>query len=206
VWIFYEVSQLNLTLDYLLTHPNKHSEAIKTWMEDHAGPLSNFPFGVFAFARLEDHLSDSELWRTSPNRKKGRDAMNLTPQQPNIEIFNTEAYGGGPANFPITTESAFAMLVNLFGLKSRGCVKLKSADSNDKPVVGRGYLSEPLGALVLAEGCALANEIVMEGNGMRDVVTGSWPRGVGHHEFKGREDWMEYIQEMATTCELSFHP
>lgn len=173
-------------------------------MTDHSGPLSNFPFGAFAFARLDDRLAESEEWKTA-SRKPGRDPMGLQPNQPNVEFFNTEAYGGAQANSPITTESAFAMLVNLFGPRSTGTVVLKSAKPEDNSIIDHNYLSHDLDALVLAEGCSLANEIVMSGDGIRGVVKNSWPPNPAFHENKTGEDWMAYVRDMATTCKTLLH-
>lgn len=53
------------------------------------GVLSTFPFGAFAYARLDDRLKDEPLWREA-KREPGRDPMGLTPNQPNIEFFTTE--------------------------------------------------------------------------------------------------------------------
>jgi hypothetical protein len=49
----------------------------------------SFPFGAFAFARLDKRLKDEPLWRDA-ERASGRDPMGLTPKQPNIELFTTE--------------------------------------------------------------------------------------------------------------------
>lgn len=65
-------------------------EAYKLYKEKKEGILSKFPFGVFAFARLDDRLKDEPLWKEA-KREQGRDPMGLTPQQPNIEFFTTEA-------------------------------------------------------------------------------------------------------------------
>ena len=201
--MFYEVNEPRLTNDYLINHPNKRSEAIKAWMTDHNGPLSQFPFGSFAFARLDDRLADCELWKAGA-RESGRDPMGLTPHQPNVEFFNTEAYGGPQAKSPLTTESAFAMISQLFAPHSRGTVSLKSSDPAVNPVVDHQYLSNFLDILVLSEACSFANEIVMSGHGTKSVVKNSWPREPAYHAYKTREDWIPYVRDMATTCKLRF--
>lgn len=63
--------------------------AYMLYKEKKTGVLSTFPFGAFAFARLDDRLKNDPLWqndRTDP----GRDPMGLTQRQPNIEFFTTE--------------------------------------------------------------------------------------------------------------------
>ena len=56
--------------------------------------------------------------------------------------------------------------------------------------------------LVFSEGCRMANEIAVKGAGMKDVVVGSWPVGLGHDKFRIREEWEKVIRERADTCEF----
>jgi choline dehydrogenase-like flavoprotein len=128
--------------------------------------------------------------------------MGLTPSQPNIEFWNTELYGGPKqyADFPVDHKQAFAMCALLFNQHSRGSVKLKSKDATENPVVDHAYLEDPLDMLVMSEACRFANEIIMKGKGTKDVIKGSWPEGLAHHEFKSREEWEPHVREHATTC------
>lgn len=67
------------------------------WKDEKKGVLSTFPFGIFAWARLDERLEDSELWQEAQKKAPdGRDPMLLTPKQPHVEYWNTELYGGGP--------------------------------------------------------------------------------------------------------------
>jgi hypothetical protein len=63
------------------------------YKEKKEGILSTFPFGAFAFARLDERLKDEPLWKEA-KREAGRDPMGLTSKQPNIEFFTTEASAG----------------------------------------------------------------------------------------------------------------
>lgn len=200
--MFYETEKPGLTTDHLAYHGDALARSYQLWKDEKKGFLSTFPFGVFAYARLDDRLSDSQLW-TSAERRPGRDPMGLTPKQPNIEFFTTECYGGPKQydQFPIDYKHAFSMIAELFGPRSRGSVRLRSTDPTAPPVVDTGYLTDPLDLEVLAEACRFGNEIVMEGKGTKDIVKGSWPPQSGHHEYKTREDWKPYVKKHATTCE-----
>ena len=202
VFMFYETDKPGITNDYLVYHgPDAFAKTYQLWKDEKKGFLSTFPFGAFAFARLDERLKDSEVWNKAP-RKEGRDPMGLTPRQPNIEFFTTECYGGPKQfdQFPSEGQHAFSMIAELFGPKSRGTVTLRSADPLATPVVDCGYLTDPLDVEVLAEACRFGNEIVMEGKGTKDIVKGSWPPHLKHHTFKTREDWVPYVRENATTC------
>jgi choline dehydrogenase-like flavoprotein len=203
-FMFYETEKPGLTNDHLAYHDNAIATSYNMWKETKSGFLSTFPFGVFAYARLDDRLSDSSLWNSAP-RQPGRDPMGLTPHQPNIEFWNSECYGGPKEydQFPTDHKYAFSMVVELFSPRSRGTVKLKSIDPREGPSVDCGYLTDPLDLEVLAEGCRFGNEIIMGGKGTKDIVKGSWPPDLTHHKYTTREQWVPYVKEHATTCK---HP
>ena len=200
--IFYEVSDPTLTTDHLIWYEGALDKSMAQYQENKTGFFSRFPFGTFAFARLDERLSSSELWQAAPNSTYDRrDAMGLTERQPHVEIWNTECYG--PKAFgeePGNNKQAFAMVTTLFGARSRGKVTLKSSDPTENPIVDHKHFSHPLDLLVLAEGCRLANEIVTEGVVMRDVITGSWPERLTHHKYKERAEWEGFLRHHADTC------
>ncbi|PYH83980.1 alcohol oxidase [Aspergillus uvarum CBS 121591] len=201
VFIFYETEKPGLTNDYLVHHRDSFEKSYALWKEKKEGFLSTFPFGCFAFARLEDRLKDEPLWRDAP-REPGRDPMGLTPKQPNIEFFTTECYGGPKQydQFPIDHKHAFSIIAELFSPRSRGSVTLSSKDPLENPVVDCNYLSDPLDLLVLTEACRFANEIITKGAGTKDIVKGSWPPNLTHHTYTKREEWIPYVKEHGTTC------
>ncbi|KAL2354294.1 putative GMC oxidoreductase [Cryomyces antarcticus] len=204
VFMFYETEKAGLTNDFLLYHDNALESTYKLWLEEKKGPLSSFPFGAFAFARLDERLKDEPLWKSAP-RENGRDPMGLTTKQPNIEFFTTECYGGPKQydQFPIDRKHAFSMIAELFAPRSRGTVTLKSSDPRENPVVDHNYLADPLDMLVLSEACRFGNEIVTLGAGTKDIVKGSWPPNLTHHTYTEREQWEPFVRQHATTC---YHP
>jgi choline dehydrogenase-like flavoprotein len=201
VFIYYETEKSGLTNDYLLYHGNALAESYRQWKEERRGALSTFPFGAFAYARLDERMANDPLWVNAP-RSEGRDPMGLTPSQPNIEFFSTECYGGPKqyADFPVDNKHAFSIICELFSPRSRGYVALKSKDPLDNPVVDHNYLSDELDLAVLAEACSYGNEIITKGKGTKDIVKGSWPPNLTHHTYSNREEWKPFVREHATTC------
>lgn len=202
--MFYETEKAGLTNDHHVYHGDNFAKTYALWKDQQAGFLSTFPFGAFAYARLDERLVDSELWKNAP-RQPGRDPMGLTPKQPNIEFFTTECYGGPKQydQFPTDGKYAFSMIAELFGPRSRGTVTLRDTGAKSVPVVDTNYLSDPLDVEVLAEACRFGNEIIMEGAGTKDIVKGSWPSDLVHHKHTTREDWAPYVRDNATTCKFS---
>ncbi|ORY06407.1 hypothetical protein BCR34DRAFT_571409 [Clohesyomyces aquaticus] len=200
-FMFYEVLEPGLTNDYLAYHNNAIASTYQLYQEKKTGILSTFPFGIFGYARLDGRLKDSSLWRNAP-RQPGRDPMGLTSSQPNIELWNTELYGGPKqyTDFPVDGNHVFAICALLFNQHSRGSVTLKSKDPMENPIVDHNYLNHPLDMLVMTEACRFANEIVMNGKATKDIVKGSWPSKLTHHTYTKREDWEPYVKAHATTC------
>ncbi|KAL9108828.1 MAG: hypothetical protein Q9227_006485 [Pyrenula ochraceoflavens] len=204
VFVFYETEQEGLTNDHLAYHGDAFATSYQLWKDTKSGFLSTFPFGAFAYARLDDRLKNEPLWRDAP-RSEGRDPMGLALDQPNVEFFTTELYGGPKQydDFPIDHKHAFAMISELFSPRSKGTVTLRSADPMENPVVDNNYLADPLDLLVLSEAVRLGNEIVMKGSGTKNITKGSWPPSLTHHKHTKREEWIPYVKQHATTC---YHP
>ena len=201
VFTFYETEKEGLTNDSLVYHDNAIESTYMLYKEKKTGVLSTFPFGAFAYARLDDRLQDSELWQNA-KRKEGRDPMGLTSKQPHVEFFTTELYGGPKQydKFPIDKKHAFAMITELFAPHSKGTVTLKSKNPEENPVIDCNYLSSDLDLLVLCEGVRLGNEIVTKGSGTKDIVKGAWPAELTHHKYTERDEWIEHVRKEATTC------
>ncbi|KAK5065165.1 hypothetical protein LTR84_001001 [Exophiala bonariae] len=206
VFTYYELNEPGLTDDPRVNHdPNAYENGLKQWKENKTGWLAQFPFGSFAFARLDDRLdAESAEWRQYPKRA-GRDVMDLTSTQPSLEFFHTVCYGGPPqyTDFPKEGQYAFAMCCFLCNAQSRGDVKLASTNPRDNPIVDHKYLDDKRDLMMMAEGVRFANEIVMTGSGTKDKIKGSWPPDAKHHLNKTNEDWHSHVQKYAST---SYHP
>lgn len=71
------------------------------------------------------------------------------------------------------------IVVSLLRPLSRGSLTLKSADALDFPLINMNYLDHPLDAVALREGVRFVDEIVLRGDGMKDIITGEYPEGNG---------------------------
>lgn len=203
---FYEVSKPGITHDHLIWHTDGKDKSLAQYKTDKTGFFSQFPFGTFAFARLDDRLADSKSWQNA-SRSKGLDPMGLLPTQSHVEFWNTECYSPKYMlrDFPEDGKYAFAMATEFFSPRSRGYVSIKSNDPMENPIVDHNYLEDPLDLLVFSEGCRMANEIATRGIGTKDIVIGSWPRSKNHHTFTTREEWVPLIRSNADTCKFHFH-
>ena len=207
-YLGYEINQPGLTSDHLIWHQGGGEKSGAEWGATQTGFFANFPFGTAAWARLDDRLEDSELWRTAP-RKEGRDPMGLDPAlQPHVELLSTECFLMAAETVaalqpPPDGVFAISIMVVLFGAQSRGYVALRSIDPTDDPIIQNNFFDSDLDTLVMAEGCRLANEMATKGEGLKDVVKGPWPRDRGHMKLTERQQWEEYAKKSAHT---SYHP
>lgn len=199
VFMFYETDEQNVTTDHLIHQKNGYQIALDEWKAKKTGFLSSSPFGIGAFARLDERLEDAPEWVNAP-RKPGRDPMGLTQKQPNAEFFTTECFGGLKkfSGFP-QDKQAFGIVVELFSPQSHGSVTIKSSDPTEVPTVDHNYLTDPLDVLVLAEACRFANETITKGAGTAKIVKGSWPPEAIHHTYTTRDAWAEYVRENAVS-------
>ncbi|KAF2649040.1 GMC oxidoreductase [Lophiostoma macrostomum CBS 122681] len=201
---FYEVSRAGLTNDHLIWHTGAKEKTAQEYRTSRTGFLSQFPFGSFAFARLDERLQGDPLWQAA-SKSDDRDPMHTLKSQPHVEFWNTECYSPKYMfkDFPPDGRFAFALATTFFSPRSRGELKLASKDPTDNPKVQHNFLSDPLDMLVFSEGCRLANEIVLRGTGTKDIVVGSWPASHEHDKYTKREEWEGAIRERADTC---YHP
>ena len=206
IFMYYEISEPDLTDDARVNHdPDAWATGQKEWKEKKSGWLATFPFGAFAFNRLNDRLDkENPEWRALP-RAPGRDPMGLTESQPNLEFFHTVCYGGPPeyTDFPKPGQFAVSVCAFLCGQQSRGYVTIKSTDPFEPPFADPKYLDDKRDLIMMSEGVRFANEVIMTGKGTKDIVKGAWPPGADHHTYKTNEDWQPFVQKYAST---SYHP
>ncbi|KAF8317355.1 hypothetical protein DL93DRAFT_2076961 [Clavulina sp. PMI_390] len=168
------------------------------------GIMGRFPFGTFVFKRLDEQLKETPEYKEAIAKNPNVDPTGQRPDQPHVEYFSTELYGGGPQHIHLPTKpehSVFANLTMLFGSQSKGTVRLRSADPFDKPVIDHKYLEHPMDLAILAQGCKWAHEVVMQGKGTKQHITGAWPTGRKFPETD--EEWKQYVREQVGT---TYHP
>lgn len=211
----YEVTTPNLTHDSQIHHPGGLETSLTRYATDRSGVFASFPFGVFAYTRLDEQLKSSPLWEHPiPNAISDtttRDAASLLPSQPHIELMHTELYSGhihGQHSLIASTDPyprhAFEMMTLLFAQQSRGTVSLSSRDPFAPPKIDPRYLEDPLDLLILAEGCKFAHELVtkssalaphLKKHGFLPVLNGKYAE-----LWDGQASWDDYVREHTATA------
>jgi choline dehydrogenase len=95
----------------------------------------------------------------------------------------------------------FTVIVDLLRPLSRnGVVKLNSANPLDQPNINLNYFSNDLDLVALREGCRFVDDILMNGDGMKDIIREDYPWPMPRHS---DEAMKKMILERSQT---GFHP
>lgn len=102
-------------------HGGSKEKSMTQWKNDHTGFLSQFQFGTFAYARLDERLAESPLWQKAA-RSDGRDPIGLLLSQPHVEFWSTECHSPKYLyrDLPSDDKHAFGITSVLFAPRSRG--------------------------------------------------------------------------------------
>ncbi|CAF1115425.1 unnamed protein product [Rotaria sordida] len=113
------------------------------------------------------------------------------------DMFVQGDYEDGLPYNPINGEGVFTVNTFLCGPQARGTVRLLSKDPTGKPIIDHAYLDNDLDVAVLAEGCRLCHEIIMNGRGTKDIIVGAWPKIISHpNDMIG---WKEHVRTFSSS-------
>jgi choline dehydrogenase-like flavoprotein len=190
------------SLDEVLRPGVKNLEAKAEYKLAKKGPLASSLLEMSGFARTDDRFKKCKEWREEEG-KRGHDP--LGPQgQPHFEFdFLVRIFSSALLFFPCLTRllifmkqpcfaspffphvpepdsgSYMTIVVSLLRPLSRGSLTLKSANALEFPLINMNYLDHPIDAVALREGVRFVDEIVLRGDGMKDIIVGEYPEGDG---------------------------
>lgn len=90
------------------------------------------------------------------------------------------------------------MITLLCGQQARGTVRLSSNDSTSKPIIDHSLLKNELDIVVLAEGCRVAHEVLMNGSATKDIILGPWPKTASYPTTLN--EWKEHVKDSTVSC------
>ena len=125
---------------------------------------------------LQDHPEGVVIWETNrpvpeetANRYEAGHFATVDEDAPEPDLMfhlGLEAFDlqTGPKGYP-TSERAFSLTPNVARARSRGAVRLRSADPEESPLVDFRYFTDPEGydERIMVEGIRLARELVRRG-------------------------------------------
>ncbi|WEG09154.1 GMC family oxidoreductase N-terminal domain-containing protein [Microbacterium horticulturae] len=104
---------------------------------------------------------------------------------PDIEIIFAAAPYVGEGLVPLPGEGITVGAI-LLQPRSRGTVRLASADPNEKPLIDPGYLSDPADAETLRAGLVVC-ERLLDTDALRAMTTGAWVQPAGGERMSADE-------------------
>ncbi|CAG8207825.1 unnamed protein product [Penicillium salamii] len=161
----------------LLQKGNHHDAAIAQYEKNKTGPLASGLLEMVAFPRIDERLNAHAQYRMAKEENGGKDPFG--PEgQPHFEIdFVPMFCDAFQWHFPVPPEGDWlTVIVDLLRPQSKeGYVRLNSTDPREQPDINLKYFSNELDILALREGVRYIDQILMEGDGMRDIIGEDYP-------------------------------
>ncbi|KAF2101034.1 glucose-methanol-choline oxidoreductase [Rhizodiscina lignyota] len=181
--------------------PNKDA-AVSLYRKNKGGPLSSGLLELVAFPRCDEYFNKSKEYVAYKEKNGGVDPFGPSGQ-PHFEVDFVPMFSDAfQWHFPTPPAGDWlTVIVDLMRPLSRnGWVKLKSADPLDDPDANINFFSNDLDLIALREGVRWVDDIVMNGDGMKDIVGEDYPWPMPRNS---DEAMIKMILERSQT---GFHP
>lgn len=165
----------NLSMDCYLRPGSERDKAILQHQQSRTGPLTSGLLGMAAFSRIDDRLKTCKKWREA-TQEIGCDPLG-PENQPHVGIDFVNCYAKPllPRFDPPSGGAYMTTIISLLRPQSRGTVSLASNNPNDKPVINLNMLAKPVDVSGLREGIRFINEVLENGESIRDVIIKEYP-------------------------------
>ncbi|KAJ5374289.1 Glucose-methanol-choline oxidoreductase [Penicillium concentricum] len=192
-----------LGLDHiLLREGTDHDAAVTQYKKDKTGPLSSGLLEMIAFPRIDGQLEDHEMYRKAKTNNRGKDPFG--PEgQPHFEIdFIPMFCDAFQWHFDMPPEGDWlTVVVDLLHPQSKGGhVRLNSIDPREQPDINLNYFTDELDILALREGVRFVDDILMNGDGMKEIIAEDFPWPMS------RESDEEMDRLILDRAQTGYHP
>ncbi|PYH43883.1 GMC family oxidoreductase [Aspergillus saccharolyticus JOP 1030-1] len=168
---------------HLLRAGPAHTAAVQKYRESRQGPYSSGLLELVGLPRIDDRLERYKEYREAKAQNGGKDPFG--PEgQPHFEIDFVPMFSDAfQWHFPVPTEGDWlTVIVDLLRPMSRnGEVKLNSPDPRDPPNINLNFFSNDLDIIALSEGVRFVDEILMQGEGMKEMIGEDYPWPMPRH-------------------------
>lgn len=188
--------------DHLLRNGAMKSEAIQTYQKNRTGPMSSGLLELVGFPRIDDRLAKSKAYLEAKAANGGLDPFG-PGGQPHFEIDFVPMFSDAFQWHIPTPQSGswMTVIVDLLRPVSKpGQVKLNSANPLDQPNINLNFLENDLDVMALREGVRFIDDIIMDGEGLKDIVGEDYPWPMPRHSDAAMD---KMILERSQT---GFHP
>ncbi|PYH67219.1 GMC family oxidoreductase [Aspergillus vadensis CBS 113365] len=168
---------------HLLRAGPAQSAALQKYRTSKKGPFSSGLLEMVGLPRIDDRLERYKEYREAKAQNGGKDPFG--PEgQPHFEIDFVPMFSDAfQWHFPVPPEGDWlTVIVDLLRPLSRnGEVKLNSANPHQQPYINLNFFSNELDILALREGVRFVDDILMTGDGMKEILGEDYPWPMPRH-------------------------
>ncbi|KAM0322597.1 hypothetical protein ACHAQA_009445 [Verticillium albo-atrum] len=162
---------------HLLRAGPERDGALAAYRKKHEGPLGSGLLELVGLPRIDEQLKTSKEYREYLKKNGGVDPFG-PGGQPHFEVDFVPMFCDAfqwhiPA--PPTGDYLTVIVDLLRPLSKNGVVTLNSSDPLAPPNVNINFFSHDLDLIALREGVRFIDDIVMNGEGMKDIIEGEYP-------------------------------
>lgn len=192
-------------LDQHIRHDTASKKAaIAAYNKDHTGPLHSGLLELVGFPRIDKRLEKYAEYRKAKEANGGLDPFG-PDGQPHFEVDFVPMFSDAfQWHFPPpadTEHDYLTIIVDLLRPVSKGgYVRLQSKDPRVQPEINENFCEDDLDILALREGVRHIDDIILNGEGMKDVIGPDYPWPMPRDSDKAMDRMiLEHLQ-------TGFHP
>jgi choline dehydrogenase-like flavoprotein len=162
---------------HLLRAGPEREGAVNAYRSRHKGPLSSGLLELIGLPRIDERLKTSKEYNDYLAKNGGVDPFG-PGGQPHFEIdFVPMFCDAFQWHFPTPRDGQyFTVIVDLLRpLSQNGTVTLNSTDPLEQPNININFFSNDLDLIAMREGVRFVDDIIMNGEGMKDIIEGDYP-------------------------------
>ncbi|OCT50763.1 glucose-methanol-choline (GMC) oxidoreductase [Cladophialophora carrionii] len=187
---------------HLLRAGPEKDGAVAAYRKDRSGPYSSGLLELVAFPRADEWFNNSKEYREYKAKNGGVDPFG-PGGQPHFEVDFVPMFSDAfQWHFPTPPQGDYlTVIVDLMRPLSRnGEVRLQSADPTEQPYINLNFFSHDLDLIALREGVRMIDDIVMHGDGLKDIIEGDYPWPMPRHSDEAM------IRQILERSQTGFHP
>jgi choline dehydrogenase len=162
--------------DHLLRPGQAHDGAVNAYRRDKTGPYGSGLLEMVGFPRIDERLNKYSAYRQAKQANGGLDPFG-PGGQPHFELDFVPMFSSAfQWHYPTPPKgSSLTVIVDLLRPLSKGEVKLNSGNPLQQPNINLNFFGNDLDILAMREGVRWTYDVLTNGEGMKDIVTGDYP-------------------------------
>ncbi|KAI2702723.1 CAZyme family AA3 [Penicillium roqueforti] len=189
--------------DSILRKGTPHNDrAIQAYENSHGGPLGSGFLEMVGFPRIDKYLEKDPLYREAKAANDNKDPF-CPYGQPHFELDFVCLFGSAfQWHYPTPSKGNYiTVMVDLVRPVSEGgTVTLHSSDPLQQANINLNYFNNDLDIIAIREGIRYAYDILLNGEGFKDIVEDEYPWPMPLHDDK----LMKRV--VLDRSQTSFHP